>query len=330
MMVMSQLDAGVRTSEPGRSQAAPSNIHGVLVVDKPEGLSSFQTTRRVARMLSLSKAGHCGTLDPFATGVLVLAVNQGTRVVDQLTLQDKVYVVTVRFGVETDTLDRTGQVQSSYDGPPIGAQACENAMGRFSGSFEQEVPRCSAVPVGGRRLYDLARRGIEVTPPRRVVHIESMELLAYEWPLATLRVRCGKGTYIRQLAADIGREMGCGAHVHSLRRTASGPFTEEMALSMDRIEELKMKEEWARKVVPLAEALAHLPRVCLKDEGLLRRLGNGDLDRAWQKEQMCWIPEGRSPVCVLTPRMQLAALWWPDAAEGAERRLRVFPFHWNG
>lgn len=327
MMVMSRLDAGGRTSEAGGRQAASGSIHGILVVDKPEGLSSFQTTQRVARMLSLPKAGHCGTLDPFATGVLLVAVSQGTRIVDQLTLQDKVYVLTVHFGVETDTLDRTGKVQARYDGPPMDVQECERAMRCFSGSFEQEVPRFSAVQVGGRRLYDLARRGIEVTPPRRMVHIESLELLAYEWPLATLRVRCGKGTYVRQLAADIGRKMGCGAHVQSLRRTASGPFTEEMVLSMDRIEELKTDGDWARKVVPLAEALAHLPRVCLEDEGLLRRLGNGDLDRVWQKEQMYWLPEGRSPVCVLTPHMQLAALWWPDAAEGAERRLRVFPFH---
>ncbi len=317
--------------EPGAKpprvlERAPESVHGVLVVDKPEGLSSFETARRVAKMFSLPKVGHCGTLDPFATGVLLVAVNQGTRIVDLLTLQDKVYLVTVRFGVETDTLDHTGKVQAVYDGSPMEAQDCERAMRLFSGSFEQEVPRFSAVQVGGRRMYDMARKGVEVTPPRRWVRIESMELLDYSWPHAVLRVHCSKGTYIRQLVADIGRRMGCGAHAKALRRTASGPFTEEAALSMERMEELRREGSWTKRVVPLDEALAHLPRVRLEDEGLLRRLKNGDLDRVWQREQMSRLPQGRSPVCVLTPRMQLAALWWPEAEAGAGRRLRVFPF----
>lgn len=324
---MNRLDAGAGVSEPGvPPPTAPQGIHGILVVDKPEGLSSFKTIRRVAKVLALPKVGHCGTLDPFATGVLLVAVNHGTRIVDLLTLQDKKYLVTVRFGVETDTLDSTGVVQSCYEGPPVGVQSCERAMRLFLGSFEQEVPRFSAVQVGGRRMYDLARKGVQVTPPRRRVHVESLELLAYTWPYATLRVHCSKGTYVRQLVADLGREMGCGAHVKALRRTASGPFSEETALSMDRIEELKREGAWAERVVSLEEALAHLPRVCLEDGELLRRLKNGDLDRVWQREQMSRLPAGRSPVCVLTPRMQLAALWWPDTGAGGGRRLRVFPF----
>jgi tRNA pseudouridine55 synthase len=325
-MVMTQLDTGSLTIGSGRSPVSPNHVHGILIVDKPEGLSSFQTARRVARMLSLPKTGHCGTLDPFATGVLLIAVNQGTRIVDQLTLQDKEYVCTVCFGVETDTLDGTGQVQARYEGSAMEVSSCESAMRSLVGSYEQEVPRFSAVQVAGRRLYDLARRGIEVTPPSRMVTVELIELLDYEWPHATFRVRCAKGTYIRQLAADIGRKMGCGAHVKVLRRTASGPFTEERALSFGQIETLRMEGLWADHLVSLHEALAHLPAVCVEDEGLLKRLRNGDLDRVWQRDHMTSLPAGRAPVCILTPWMQLAALWWPDAAEGNERRLRVFPF----
>jgi tRNA pseudouridine55 synthase len=172
----------------------------------------------------------------------------------------------------------------------------------------------------------MARKGMEVTPPRRTVTIETLTLLDYRWPHATFRVRCTKGTYIRQLIADIGRQMGCGAHVQMLRRTASGPFNEDRALSFADIEALRGEGRWTEKLVPLQDALAHLPAVCLEDEDLLKRLRNGDLDRAWQRDQMLALREGQGPVCILTPGMQLAALWWPRAAEGAERRLRVFPF----
>jgi tRNA pseudouridine55 synthase len=323
---MTQLNAGTWAAGTGRRPASSRQVHGILIVDKPEGLSSFQTVRRVARTLSLSKSGHCGTLDPFATGVLLVAVNQGTRIADQLTLQGKEYVCTAYFGVETDTLDRTGQVQTSYEGPALGIEACERAMRVFLGPYEQEVPRFSAVQVAGRRLYDMARKGLEVTLPRRLVTIECIKLLDYQWPHATFRVSCSKGTYIRQLIADIGRQMGCGAHVKALRRTASGPFTEDRALSFAQIESLGEDVLWAEKLVPLHRALAHLPALYLEDEVLLKRLRNGDLDRGWQRDQMPLLSGGQGPVCILTPGMRLAALWWPHAAEGAERRLRVFAF----
>jgi tRNA pseudouridine55 synthase len=323
---MAELDTGCWAAETAALSISPGRAHGILVVDKPEGLSSFQTVQRVAGMLSLVKAGHCGTLDPFATGVLLVAVNQGTRIVDQLTLHGKEYVCTAHFGVETDTLDRTGRVQAKFEGPAVRIETCESATRSFLGSYEQEVPRFSAVQVGGRRLYRMARKGLDVTPPRRTVTVESLTLLDYQWPRATFRVRCAKGTYIRQLIADIGRKMGCGAHVEALRRTASGPFTEDRALSFAEIERLRRDGLWTEKLVPLHEALAHLPSVHLADGDLLGRLRNGDLDRGWQMDQMASLPEGHGPVCILTPGMQLAALWWPRSAEGAGRCLRVFPF----
>lgn len=322
---MNQTDAELCKTGSGRTGVSPEWVHGILIVDKPEALSSFQVVKRVAGMLSLSKTGHCGTLDPFATGVLLIAVNQGTRIVDQLTLHDKEYLCTVHFGIETDTLDRTGQVQMRYEGPARDVQDCMKAIESFVGSYDQEVPRFSAVQVEGRRLYDYARQGIDVNLPRRVVTIHTMELVDYEWPFAELRVRCTKGTYVRQLAADIGRKMGCGAHLRALRRTVSGPFSEDSALSLDEIENLRHGGEWVEKVVPLAQALAHLPAVIM-EEGLLKRLKDGDLDRSWESEQRATLPEGESPVRVLTSRNQLAALWWPRTSDSSGRRLRVFPF----
>jgi tRNA pseudouridine55 synthase len=325
-MTMDQVGTRDCIAESPAGHVLSGSIHGILVVDKPEGLTSFQMVKRVTKAFSLAKAGHCGTLDPFATGVLLVAVNHGARIVDQLTLHDKEYVCTVRFGIETDTLDRTGQPQESYDGPALAVRVCEDAAKRFVGTYEQEVPKFSAVHVGGRRLHELARRGIDVPLPKRNVTIESIELLSFDWPLATLRVRCSKGTYIRQLGADIGREMGCGAHLQTLRRTASGPFGEDRALSFNEIEDLRSSGLWAERVVSLSEALTHLPMAFMEDEGLLRRLRNGDLDRSWESDQMASLPEGQSPVRILTSRMQLAALWWPDAADGSGRRLRVFSF----
>jgi tRNA pseudouridine55 synthase len=325
-MTMNQVNARNWIEESPAARDLSGSVHGILVVDKPEGLTSFQMVKRVTKAFSLAKAGHCGTLDPFATGVLLVAVNLGTRIVDQLTLHDKEYVCTVHFGIETDTLDKTGQPQEIYDGPALGVEVCETAAKRFVGSYEQEVPKFSAVHVGGHRLHELARRGVDVPLPKRSVSIESIELLGFEWPLATLRVRCSKGTYIRQLGADIGREMGCGAHLQTLRRTASGPFGESRALSFNEIEDLRFNGLWAERVVSLSEALAHLPMACIEEEDLLKRLRNGDLDRSWESDQMASLPEGQSPVRILTSRMQLAALWWPDAADGSGRRLRVFSF----
>lgn len=324
-MDMNQADMELWRTGAARTRVAPETVHGILVVDKPESLTSFQVVKRVAKTLSLPKAGHCGTLDPFATGVLLIAVNQGTRIVDQLSLHDKEYVGTVHFGVETDTLDRTGQVQTTYEGPALKVEDCRNAVCSFVGSIDQEIPRFSAVHVEGRRMYDYARRGIHVDPPRRSVTIHSIELLDYEWPFAVLRVRCTKGTYIRQLAADIGRKMGCGGHLKALRRTASGPFGEDRALSFDDIENLRHDGEWAEKMVPLHQALAHLPAVIM-EEALLKRLRNGDLDRNWESEHRVTLPMSEAPVRVLTLQKQLAALWWPRASDASGRRLRVFPF----
>ena len=313
----------VHSSADPRGAKGSAAISGVLVVDKPEGMTSFAVVAKVRRLLHLKKAGHCGTLDPFATGVLLVCANQATRIVDQLLTQDKLYRFTVVFGVETDTLDRTGQVVRTFEGPARELKELENALEAFRGTYTQEVPRYAAVKVDGRRLYELSRSGIEVDLPSREVHIHSLELLTYNWPRAELQAHCGKGTYIRQLTADIGRIMGCGAHVSELRRLASGPFRVERAVSLEELEEGKENNRWLEKLLSINEALVHLPAVVVEDEGMVRRLHNGCLDPAWEGHYRAHFPDRTEPVRLLTRQERLIALWWPQPQAAQGRRLRV-------
>ncbi|MEM5790379.1 MAG: tRNA pseudouridine(55) synthase TruB, partial [Syntrophobacteraceae bacterium] len=192
---------------------------GILVVDKPGGVSSTGVTTRIKSILKPNKIGHTGTLDPFATGVLVLCLNEATRVADQFLNLNKAYLSTMRFGVETDTLDRTGEITRTNDTVFSRTDLLEVLEG-FRGNCVQQAPRFSAVKVGGQRLYKLSRKGIEVDRPERQVCIHAIALHSFDWPEAVIEVSCSKGTYIRQLASDIGKKMGSGAHLSELRRTS--------------------------------------------------------------------------------------------------------------
>ncbi|NSW86047.1 MAG: tRNA pseudouridine(55) synthase TruB [Syntrophobacteraceae bacterium] len=304
----------------------PSNACGVIVLDKPEGMSSSAVVQWVRKRLHIKKTGHCGTLDPFATGVLLVCINQATRISDQFLDQDKEYLFTLHLGVETDTLDRTGTVTRVYDGAPCSVEELREAMNRFRGTFVQKVPRYAAIKIQGKRLYQLSRQGIAFEPPSREVHVRSIELISYEWPHAVMKVSCSKGTYVRRLASDIGRILQCGAHVSALRRTASGSFSVEQALTLDRLERHAMDPARCAAFVTMAEALEHLPAVTMGDEAMLERLKNGCLDSAWIAEHLQVFGGCGTPVRILTPRRLLAALWWPDRDEEKERRLRVFHF----
>ncbi|MDY0041593.1 MAG: tRNA pseudouridine(55) synthase TruB [Desulforhabdus sp.] len=308
-------------------QPCPASDSGILILDKPEGMTSFKLTDRTRKLLNLTKAGHCGTLDPFATGVLVVCVNQATRIADQLSLQDKLYQFTMRFGLETDSLDKTGHMVRAYDGPPIGKGELLGALGTFVGRYGQLVPRYAAVKVRGKRLYELARRGIEVDRPTREVEVHSLELLDYRWPEAQIKVHCSKGTYIRQLAADIGRVLNCGAHVSELRRWASGPFDIATAIPLDELERMPQNGGWETKLISMNDALAHLPEVLIRDEMLLQNLYNGHLDPEWKTVSCNQLVSKRGPVRLVTAKKHLAALWWPECLqnEGSKQRtLRVF------
>jgi tRNA pseudouridine55 synthase len=213
-------------------------VNGILIVDKPAGMTSHDAVARVRKALKVKRVGHAGTLDPDATGILVMGIGRGTRLMQFLSGHDKEYVSDVVLGVETTTQDAGGQVVATADASGLTREMLDRTLGTFHGAIDQIPPMVSAVKVGGERLYKIARRGEEVErPPRRVVvtAVVCEEFQPGERARARLRVRCSKGTYVRTLAHDIGRALGTGAHVSTLRRTASGPFTEADAVPLQEV-----------------------------------------------------------------------------------------------
>ena len=243
---------------------------GVLIVDKPAGPTSFEVVDRVRRALGAAKAGHTGTLDPAATGVLAVCVGEAVKLQQFLTEGDKAYEATVAFGAATDTEDAEGQVTERGDPSSVSAARVASALPGLVGELSQLPPMYSAVRVGGRRLHEAARAGLVVERRPRTVRVHAIELLSFEpasggIARARLAVRCGKGTYVRTLAAELGRRLGVPAHLEALRRTAAGPFTLDRAIPLESALELARAGAGSlrERLVPLAEAVAHLPAVAL-------------------------------------------------------------------
>ncbi|MEJ2690071.1 MAG: tRNA pseudouridine(55) synthase TruB [Deltaproteobacteria bacterium] len=199
---------------------------GVLLLNKPPGPSSFYMVRQIRRILEVKKVGHAGTLDPFASGLLIVCIGRpATRKISLLMATDKEYEATLRLGVETSTQDPEGEIIAEREVPPLDRETVEHCLAGFVGTILQVPPRFSALKHAGRPLYYYARRGVEVKKEPRPVTIHRLELCDLDGTRLRIRVRCGKGTYIRTLAADIGASIGCGAHLIGLRRTRSGPFS---------------------------------------------------------------------------------------------------------
>jgi len=212
------------------------SIHGILNINKPQGLTSRQVVDRVRRIFGMPKAGHAGTLDPDATGVLLICLGKATKLFEALQKGDKEYEGTLTLGVTTDTLDASGKIIQKTDITSVTEEQIIAAFKKFEGEIEQIPPMFSAIKHKGKPLYKLARRGIKVERPPRPVTIYHLEVLEIHKPDVTFRVSCSKGTYIRVLASDIGTAIGCGAHLSSLTRTRSGIFTLSNAISLDEIE----------------------------------------------------------------------------------------------
>ena len=240
---------------------AKFTAHGVLVLDKPTGLTSHDVVKEVKIRLGASKVGHSGTLDPFATGVLILLINRATKLAPFLLDQDKRYRFTVNFGVETDTQDSTGRVVTTYPCEPLPEGEIREACAAFLGDIEQRVPRFSAVRVRGQRLYRLARQGVDVTPPCRTVKIKNFDLCDLSWPEVTFEVTCSKGTYVRSLGADLACQLNCGGHVSKLRRLASGGFDLRQALTLKQFQQIVDKGELGQKLITPAQALSNYPEL---------------------------------------------------------------------
>jgi tRNA pseudouridine55 synthase len=239
------------------------------LLDKPSGLTSNAALGRAKRVLGIRKAGHTGTLDPMASGLLVLCFGEATKVSGFLLDADKAYVAEATLGVVTDSEDAEGEVIGRHEVPVLSEEDIERVLADFRGPIEQVPPMHSALKHQGQRLYDLARRGETVERPPRSITIHGLSLLGYEAPRLHLAVECSKGTYIRSLVRDIGRDLGCGAHLSALRRTASAPFRLADAISLDTLDGLKPEEARAL-LLPADTALAHLPEMRLDAQQALR------------------------------------------------------------
>ena len=210
-------------------------MHGVLVVDKPKGITSFDVVREVRRALKIKKVGHTGTLDPMATGVLPICVGDATKIAQFITEASKAYDATVKLGATTDTLDAEGKVLETRPVPALNRELLERAFDTFRGTFAQVPPMYSAVKIGGKRLYELARAGEEVERAPRQVTVHELVLRDFSADELKLSVSCSKGFFVRTLAAELGEALGCGAHLTALRRTQSGPFALSQAVPLTQI-----------------------------------------------------------------------------------------------
>ncbi len=245
---------------------ARARSHGLLVFDKPAGITSRAVVNTVQRWFPRGTAvGHTGTLDPFATGVLVVCVGAATRLTEYVQDMPKSYRSVFLLGQRSDTDDITGRVESVPVARPPERERVATCLRGFQGEIQQTPPAFSAARVGGRRAYHLARKGQEVSLEARPVRVERFDLLAYDFPRLEVEVKCGKGTYIRSLARDLGEQLGCGGLVAELRRTRIGPFDPGLALPLDADPETAR-----RSLLPLDAAVHGLPRVVLSAPELTR------------------------------------------------------------
>nr|WP_111301227.1 tRNA pseudouridine(55) synthase TruB [Paracoccus saliphilus] len=274
------------------------DISGWLIVDKPAGVNSTAVVAKVRWALDAKKAGHAGTLDPDATGVLAVALGEATKTVPIVTDALKCYDFTVNWGAETATDDASGEVVRRSDTRPTAAQI-EAALARFTGDIMQVPPAFSAVKVEGERAYDLAREGVEMELAARPLWVESLVLLEAGADTARLEMVCGKGGYVRSIARDLGRELGCLGHVAHLRRTWSGPFEAEDGVAFDRID--RDAQDWLdSQVLPLETGLTDLPMLRATPEGAIRiRNGNpGEVTGGAEWGELVWVADAAGPVCI--------------------------------
>lgn len=297
------------------------------LVDKPEGWTSHDAVARLRSILREERVGHAGTLDPFASGLLLVGEGRATAALRTLGLLPKRYLARARLGVVTDTQDRTGVVLSRTDRLP-GPEAIGPALRAFRGAIRQTPPLYSAVKVKGERLYRSARRGVDVEREDRPVHVYELELVETALPEIALDLTVSRGTYVRTLAHDLGAALGCGAHLVSLRRVSSGPFRVEDALSCDRGSG-HGEAEFRGRALPLRSALAILPRVALTDDEAARlRHGRAPMlsrDRVIAPEREWPLPTGEAgwPLALTDGRGEVLGLAhpWRERTEGEPARL---------
>jgi tRNA pseudouridine55 synthase len=253
-------------------------MDGILIIDKPGGITSHDVVSRCRKILQTKRIGHTGTLDPFATGVLVILVGKATRLAQFLDKDAKEYEAVVRLGFETDTGDRTGELRiTNYELRNVSVEEIENALTDFRGEIQQTPPMYSAKKVEGKKLYELARKGIEIERKPVKVSIYELRITNYElrknsdnlgletWELG-LKIFCSAGTYIRTLAEDIGRKLDTGAHLAELRRTKAGKFAVENSVTLEELEKIVSRKNLETILISMNEAVSHLAEIRLSAE----------------------------------------------------------------
>jgi tRNA pseudouridine55 synthase len=232
-----------------------SALDGAILIDKPAGPTSHDVVDAIRRRFQIKKVGHCGTLDPNATGLLIIVLGRGTKLSEKLMGDDKVYEGAIKFGETTDSYDCDGELTGSLPVMPMTLGQLNEEAAKFVGDLMQVPPMVSAIKKNGVPLYKLARKGIEVEREPRLVHIYNFRFTSYELPLGAFKIACTKGTYVRSIAHDLGQKLGCGAHLATLRRSVSGKFDVADATTLDAV--LKMTvSELEKKVIPFLKLAA--------------------------------------------------------------------------
>ena len=293
---------------------------GILLIDKSEGPSSAQVVSRVKRLFQAKKVGHLGTLDPFASGLLLVGINEGTKIADIFLGATKSYRGTMVLGVETDSQDVTGKVVRERSVPSIGETELRSLEEKFTGELQQVPPMFSALKKHGVRLYRLARQGKEIPREPRNVKVDALRINKVADAELEFEVTCSRGTYVRTLAADIGQALGCGAYLKTLRRMACGHLKVEQSVTIDELE--GQFERGSIPIISLRTALDHMRMVDWEGRRLSQlRLG--------QQQVLAQIGERRAGerlVGIIDPRGELAAIaeWTEDLTEGRWRLFRLF------
>ena len=245
-----------------KEESIKNIVSGVLVVDKPVGMSSHDVVQVIRRGTGIRRAGHTGTLDPRASGVLVVLIGPAVRLSEFVSASDKRYQATIRLGSSTETYDAEGEItMGGVSIDEITMEAFSEVLQNYVGEIEQVPPPYSAVKVKGRKAYEMARKGEEVKLEPRIINVFSLEVLEWMPPEVVIDVYCSSGTYVRSLANDLGEELGCGAHLIGLRRTKSGRFTLRDAIPLRRLQETFDAGDWYNHLIPAAEALGDWPMV---------------------------------------------------------------------
>lgn len=302
-------------------------MQGVLLVNKPANITSFDVVRQVRKIFQIRKVGHAGTLDPFATGLLIVCLGEATKTVRYLVERPKEYIAVMKLGEATDTQDYTGIVVERRKIPINALEILEQIFPKVLGDIQQIPPMYSAKRIQGQRLYELARAGNTILRAPQNVTIHEIEVLDQALPYIRFRVVCSKGTYIRTLAHDIGEIVGCGAHLTELTRTRIGHFSLDDAFSLESLTQLTKRLDLERCLIPINQALSFLPSVEL-DEAAAVKLTHGERV-AWPNESSAALKKVRTHnniVRVVTPKHELIALARViEYEQKGEKRWQVQP-----